>query len=358
MIKSNNLFEPFEIKKEEMESHLYWCFVKYYLDQGGSKVGTGARRSKVGEFIDRFTNQISNWLVFQHILQEYDFDVVRDNFFYSDKKAKKAPDILGLRKNNKIIPFSIFENKWVPQIDKPQVEVKTLRENQYLGAIPNRQYEDNLYYCFVDANYDDNYLLNFFQPSIYNYHDDMSMEEDFIRDNSEGYILNPPYLSKPQNIGTLKLLGTYKGSELKKYSKYCEVDEKPYYLKDIKPFDGKKFSTWEEIDEIVIDGKYEHTSSHIPIYVSHSSMKSLRNPNQQKRKTTLNIIVDEPIQINGFYLEKGIWKLVFTQFERNAKTAEYLEYKSILDVSNHQKFKFHPKDCTNELIQKFVSLCD
>ena len=145
---NNYFFEPFEIKKEEMESHLHWCFVKYLLDQGGSKIGTGSRRSKVGEFIDRFSNQISNWLIFQHILKEYDLEVVRDNFFYSDIQAKKAPDILGLKKDNKIIPFSLFKNKWIPEDGMPQVEVKTFRENQYLGAIPNRQFEDNFYYCF------------------------------------------------------------------------------------------------------------------------------------------------------------------------------------------------------------------
>ena len=60
------MYEEIKITNKDMLPLLYWCFLKYRFDPS-SRQGIGGREDKIGGFIDRFSNQSINWLLFDNI---------------------------------------------------------------------------------------------------------------------------------------------------------------------------------------------------------------------------------------------------------------------------------------------------
>jgi hypothetical protein len=332
---------------------IYWCFLKYTIDPT-SRLGIGGIEYKIGGFIDRFSNTCVNWLIFRHILKNKNYIVDSDYFIYKEKSAKKSPDILGIKnKNGQVVPFCKFnDTKWeMVNEEMPFIEIKALRKTQNLGALGEPQFATKHFFCYVETDFDEHYLLNFFENKIYEFSKAMKMSDSYITNNSQNVIITPPSLSPPTKIGTIKLLGIYKGDEIKKQFSAWGEGEKPYYLSSVEILDEsslKKNAVFSKVD--VIDGKYEHklssTSSHIPFYINQNSFYV---SNQKKILTKLVIKVERDTYINNFLIPPGFATLIFKKFDRSKKETEYINHKFIIDQKNGIGHK-GLRDSTDELI--------
>jgi len=352
VLTPNSIFEEIKIDKDSMLEMCYWCFLKYQIDPS-SRQGLGGREDKIGSFIDRFSNNIINWLIFKNIFKAKSYTVESDFFFYSQKSAKKGADVLGIKKNNgELIPFFQFNNTaWEKVISEaPFIEVKGLRKNQNLAHLGLPQFARDHFYCYVETDFDEHYLLNLFDKEIYNYSKSMEMNPIYIKDNTKGIILSPSSLSPPSKIGSLRLLGIYKGTEIEEHFTKCEGGVKPYYLSSIEELSEKDKRKHKNFVSIKLtNGKYNHnpckSDGFIPFYLSN---KKLLISDKNSYKSYMVLKINEETEINKYLLKPGIYKLIFKKFERSSKETEYINYKSILNHNN--QLENYLTDCTKELI--------
>lgn len=353
MIK-DDLYEELSIDKDAMLEMIYWCFLKFRIDPT-SRQGIGGIEYKIGGFIDRFSNTCVNWLIFRHILKNKDYEVDSDYFIYKEKSAKKSPDILGIKKKNgQVIPFCKFnDTKWeMVNEEMPFIEIKALRKTQNLAHLGEPQFSTNHFFCYVETDFDEHYLLNFFEKKIYESANAMKMSSSYIKNNSRNIIIEPPFLSAPQKIGTIKLLGIYKGEEIKKEFTPCEDGFSPYYLSTVEIISEADLDKRTEFIKVnVINGKYEHkpdpnTSSHIPFYVNQDNFYIA---DKKKILSKLLIKVERETYINEFLIPVGFATIIFKKFSRSKNETEYINHKFIIDQRNDMGHKA-PKDSTEELI--------
>ena len=158
------------------------------------------------------------------MLKDKGIEVDKDLFFYEGQKEKNCADVIGLigTDNKKAILSKFNKDHWEHEKNAPFVEVKTFRKEQYAISVPMTQYEENTYYVLVESDFDDLYLLNFFNKIDKDFAN-MKMSADYILNNSDDKILDPPESIPTSNtIGSLRLLGVYKGSELKNHGTQCK----------------------------------------------------------------------------------------------------------------------------------------
>jgi len=264
-----------DVPVDILKKYCIWTVIKYIKD-GYHTQQNSSRNDLMGGFLDRWINRIPESLIFNKLLIKENFNVVNDDFFYTNEVAKNAPDVIGLVKKNKsgektFYPFYKFNiNNWSKfDNDAPFIEMKTTRNSQMLATIAIRQNEDieDNYYVLVESNINDNYLLYLLDKSILNinnfnkyYSFDSSMDfisGDYNLIGNPNEVINTELLklskmniissidSPVENIGDYLLCGVFKGNTIKKYASKVGNDEEgkpisPRYLKKIEPlFDDK-----------------------------------------------------------------------------------------------------------------------
>lgn len=345
--------DTIEITKNDFAPLLHWCLIKFIVDPG-SRMGIGGRADKIGGFIDRWSNQCVNWVMFNHLLRNEEFNIDPDYFFYSAKSAKKSSDVIGLKGDNgKVVPLSYFEtSKWVQRDNTPFIEVKTLRKDQSCAGLGMPQYDDDHYFVYVESEFDELYLFNFFTDFLEK-KIDIKMDNIYVKDNSENIILNPS-IDFPNKIASLRLLGTYKGSQLKNQNLEFPEGKNPRYIDTIEKLsESEMFDESKRLYTPMNDGRFlynpddEKKNEFLPIYTDGRSIKIVH-----KEKKTLGSIIIEVNKncfLNEYQLEKGFYKIFFKRFLRSSKETEIFNHKSTYDSSNH-KYDAYPNDCTDELI--------
>jgi len=347
-------YQTIDIKKEDFYPLIYWALNKFTLDPQ-SRRSPGKKDDKLGGFIDRFANQSVNWIIFNHLLKDKSYKITPDYFLYSQKGAKNCADILGLIKDDEIIPFTKFAtDKWNHLPDKPFVEVKTFREDQNLITVGDTQLEPEHYYCLVESNFDEHYLLNFFSDDIYNYFDHLKIHDQLIEDDSNNVMLQPFEIKKAKSIGKVRLLGIYKGDELKKISTQADPKVHPYYLDCVKKLENKTFKedafkVVKYEDNLFDFSKYNKDETYIKFFINSNSI----NLNQKYPKNGPTIKNSLPsFEINFMNFDAGIYKVEHKKFERVSNKIEFISYKNLVD-NKFNGGKTLIKDCTSELISVF-----
>lgn len=353
-------FSTIELKKEDFLPYLKWCFVKFQIDPS-SRI-SGAKTDKIGGFIDRFSNQCVNWIIFNHLLRNENFKVDPDYFFYKEKSAKKCADIIGLKGDDgKIVPFTFFEkDKWEHIDDAPFVEVKTLRKEQYCAGLGMTQFDANHYYVYVESDFEDLYLVSLFDSFLKNDFE-IKMSQIYIKDNSNNTIISQePSFS--ERIATLRLMGIYRGNELKKHNLEFPGERNLRYIKIIERVNkdqvlakiplNKKLETQITSDKFLYNPDNEKLLEYLPIYTQARSIQIIHK--EKKTKGYLYIKVNESCFFNEHKLERGYYKITFNIFERKSKETEIFNHKSAYDSRNHE-YPIYPTDCTNELITTMKS---
>lgn len=346
----------YSFKTIDLKRMVYWITSKFKLDPLHLQ-GTSTRRDLIGGFIDRWINRAPEFIVFEGLLKNKDFAPEVDFFFYGQDTEKNAPDVLGLKDTNTnrtIVKFAEYINGTWKQIDnRPWIEVKTRKNNQYLFDIGKTQMNNNHYYAIVESNIDEDYLTSLFENSLFSEEIKNSIEtsQDYIKSDNENQILKPIKLEKTADIGYFTLIGIFKGSEIKKFSKlYCN-DDQPVYLRDNK----KDFEKVENIrganQNIKLDqGYYNHSliedNLFLPFFVKYLNNSSLAVI-KKKNKWSIYVKIRGSVKINNTCLEEGLYKFSFREMERTSGSKEYMGYKNVL---------VHAKDVEVELISLFDKL--
>lgn len=354
-------YDEIEITTEDFLPYLKWCLLKFQNDPS-SRRGTGGIEYKIGGFLDRFSNQCINWILFNHLLKNKDFKIDPDYFLYAKTSAKKCADIIGLcAKNGKKIPLSYFnKTKWEHVEGAPFIELKTLRRDQKIAHLGMTQYNDNNYYAYVESHFDELYLFKLIQGFDSQSHD-ITMSSVYIKDNSENILLSPEIIP-PEKIATIRLLGIYKGKDLKEHNLEFPQGKKPRYVSEIKKINENEMKIPKEkqilesisTQRFIYDPKNECNNEWLPIYTDGKSIDLIYHKTKEKTKGHMFIRVNRNTFLNEYALDSGLYRIIFKVFDRSGKETELFNHKSIYDSKNHRNDS-HPKDCTNELISELTS---
>lgn len=358
-MSSNRFYDEIDIDKNLFQELIYWTLLKYKLDPNSRR--HFGQADKIGGFIDRFSNTCSNWLVLDHVLKDLNITVVRDYFLYTEKSAKKCADVIGVKNAlGKIIPFTSFnKTKWDHFDDKPFIEVKTFRKDQYNIALDEAQFYEDHYYCFVESDFDENYLLSLFDNQIHSYFNSMKMPNEMILDNSLNYIFDPYELSTSKKIGSLRLLGIYKAKDIKANSKlFSKKGEQPIFLKSDDIYVNPKIpkTLKNQFHSIILkNNQYSYSPLHVPLLMSSNSINLVYNVNK-KTKAPMNIsdnyhyvYSNQEFYINEKKIPAGYAKLIFSKMPKESDKKEYIAHKALFDQRCPYKLKNGPIDCTQSL---------
>ena len=348
-------YQEIEISEADFLPLLKWCLLKFEFDPS-SRRSFGGRDDKIGGFIDRFANQCVNWIIFNHLLADKDFEVDPDFFFYNEKSAKKCADVIGLKGNSgKIVPLSYFvKDEWIHEKNIPFIEVKTVRNSQFMTSLGMPQFNDNHYFVYVESVFDDLYLFNFFNKLDIN-DQNLTMDSIYLKDNSKN-IIQMPNSNLSEKIATLRLLGTYKGSDLIKHNLSFSINEPIRYIKDLRsieevdiPPKSKGMKTMINDDVFIYDPANEKKNQFLPIYTKANCVQIIHSSKMLMTKLYIEVI--DSCYLNQFKLDAGFYEIEFAVFKKKSQEVELFNHKCIYDQSNYVHDSY-PTDCTDELINK------
>lgn len=353
MDNKNEYILKANLNKDYLKKIVYWTICKYKMDKF-TREQSSSKQSLIGGFIDRWMNRAPEFLIFNELLKEKEYDVVIDNYFYTDNIAKNAPDIIGLiNADNNQHPFVTFnDNTWKIVDNMPFIEMKTFRKEQSLITIPCNQFEDNHYYAIVESHLNEDYLLNLFDQKLFDNEEYYNFiiehnESDFILSNKYNIIEKPEKLKISDDLGYYLLIGIYKGKDLKKYGITIEKGDFPLYfdqeIDPPKPQDRFAVTPPKKLDKGL--HTFEDDEKNIPFYIDMDNDSEIIITH--KTKMTYNVKVKGFVTINGIKISEGLRRLEFKGFEKSGKIKEYLTTKSLIKY-------FNPKiSLTNKLIQEF-----
>lgn len=237
--------DTIKFNKDDILERVYFI-TKLVQNQKGTTM-QGALTSKsdsMGGIFDRFINTISDSLVFEKIIlpklnTTKKVQVINDYYYYDPKKnvAGIAPDIFGIEVEGKQIPFTRFNNKWKPEKNMPQIEVKTYKAKDQMITLRNQDY-DGEYLVLVDLNLRIDYLVPFLDSNTLNEKltKSMKMNDDiFIIEDKKNKISKiTPVDYNSNEIGTLKLIAITNATDFMKHSTLCEGHISVRRIKDIR----------------------------------------------------------------------------------------------------------------------------
>lgn len=329
--------------------------------QNGSTM-RGALSSKgdlMGGIFDRWINTVPESIIFNKIIlptidPTNSTKIISDFYLYDPKKVGIAPDVIGLRTSDSIIPFAIFDEKWKSVANMPQIEVKTFKKTQKMISLRNQQYDDK-YLVLAESSFRIDYLLPFFDQNIFSkkIHKNLDMDNsNFIISNSKDEIqsINQVDLTNT-NIGEVTLLKITDAKSFMDNATHCEGTVSIQYINRIKKENKKpsganlktplqyycekmgnrlfKFnSNWyggNLAGGIPYYIKNKKTSSNkflfktVDLYVDNITAITVI----KKSKSNIYIEVDEPVIINSCTLkEQGVYKIDFSILDRSSNNGE------------------------------------
>jgi hypothetical protein len=233
-----------QVDKEDIKETMY--FIANLTQMQGEHPMRGALSSKqdfMGGILDRWINIIPERVVFnKYILPKVDkeknVEVITDFYDYNPQSSQAgiAPDVIGIKVDEKAIPFVVFNNKWEELNNAPQIEVKSFKKSQKMVTLRNQGY-DNKYLVLVETNFRIDYLLPLLDKSIFtnDIYSSLHMDDSiFIKSDDNHYISqsNPVDLSD-STIGTIKLLKITKAEDFMEACTLCERTVSVEYLNKI-----------------------------------------------------------------------------------------------------------------------------
>ena len=331
-----------EIKIEDLKKILYFILMKFQTDSLHMQ-GTSSKRDLLGGYIERWFNKSAENIVFDDLLKDKDYTVIPDYFLYDNDSEKNAPDILGLMKDETVIPFVKYNNgKWETIPNMPRIEVKVIRKDQSLVGVREPQMIDD-YYVFIESNLVEDYLANIFDDDVFDkrHFESLETSEVFVLEDKDNKLIPHQEYKRPQFIGSYKLLGIYKKEDFKRGTTFCGKKVSPYYFSNAENT-TRKGDIKEKISTVNGIYTYDYKDNiYLPIYIEGG--KNLRLI--KKYKTTFYLESNDDLKINGKELKAGIVKISLKKFERNSNWEENVCTKNILPLT--------VKDSTQELIQLF-----
>lgn len=340
-----NKYPEIQITKEELIRTIYFILMKYESDSLHMQ-GTSSKRDFVGGFIERWLNKLAETAVFDSLFANKLYDVVPDYFLYNNESEKNAPDILGIKDKNKIIPFVQYNNgRWETIGKNPRIEVKALRKDQYLLGIRQPQMIDD-FYVFVESNLSPDYLTMIFDNEVFNEKNSeiLKMDPIFIKSDKNSSIISPIKPKKAKIVGSFRLIGTYTKEQVLNNTLSCKPGVSPWYVRNVSNVSRVTRSLkGEQIN--VENNKFVYHFSDL-VYLPLAIEGDLKNTHLIKlNKGSFFLKTDKNLIINGKKLDPGFIKVEFAQFQRGSAWDENLAVKN--------SFEVFTKDSTEKMIKFF-----
>jgi hypothetical protein len=350
-IKNNNLKNmkhnnEISIKKADIVPYIY--FVCSMAQRGKMYGGIAEKSDYIGGIFDRWINIIPESVIFNKYFLPKIADklkVISDYYEYNPKKSGIAPDVLGVKKGTKSIPFVEYVNKWHALNNAPQIEVKSFKKEQYMVSLRNQGY-DNQYLVMVETDLNSDYLLPFFKQNVINdgIYSKLKMDDSVFIKKNDNKDLSP--IAKIRrystNLGTLKLITVCLVNDFTQYSNLCNGEESPFYIKEIKETRTPKSlcRTVSFLDVVNknknnlyswTENRLDSSKKHklLDIYIENvDKIKVLKNS-----KSSITIYTEDKAKINDRELEEDKTYIIkFQLLDRSSKkNSEYFMHKSIID---------------------------
>ena len=352
-----------EITKDKSIKNIYFICS---LTQKTKTAMQGALSSKgdlMGGIFDRWINTIPESIIFNEYikpkLNQYNnsnIELIQDFYLYDPKEVGIAPDVLGIKINNKEIPFCIYgkignEIRWHQNKNYPQIEVKTLKTSQKMLTLRDQHYSGK-YLIFAESTFNIDYLLPFFDENLFNQKvfDELKMNnETFLEENYSNYItqINKINLGNDR-IGDVNVLVITKAEDFINKSIMCMPGESVQYINNnisernfvkkpktiidipLSNYLIKKFNSVYRFNE----NWYNDFVKRQNIKTLDIKIDGLENVKIIKmNKDSIYIKVAGEAIINNFKLNNDIYKIDFAILERSASSPkEYFLQKHIFDI--------------------------
>ena len=341
------------ITKDDLRKIIYFILMKFRSDPLHHQ-GTSVKRDLIGGYIERWFNKIAETVIFDNLLKNKKYSVVSDYFLYGNDSEKNAPDIIGIKTNkNKNIPFIQYNNgRWESVEKMPKIEVKVIRKDQWLLGVREPQMVDD-YYVFIESDLKGDYLTAIFEEDVFNskYFKELIINSDYVANDENNLLIKQVPMKKTEQIGTMRLIGTYSKNELRKNTTLCKKKISPYY-----------FSNVENVKRIT-----QPSSDNKLLNIDTNGVASYNGPNKKdvylpfsifaKNNTTPKLIIkkmnkgsvylksETQLSINGETINSGLIKINFKKFERSSSWNENIASKYMLE--------HYGNDSTRKLVSEF-----
>lgn len=340
----------FSVSKEMIAKGAYWILMKFNADKFHRALDS-AKRDKFGGYLERWLNKVFEKPFFDNFLSEYDkkYSVIYDDLIYKDHKLKTAPDVLGLKINEKIIPFGKYKDRWEQFPKMPKIEIKSFRKDHYVATTNATQTAD--YYIFLETDLDDDYLKSIFSTDFYdekNFKEILENWKDLeqlFEDNSNVLMeIDKPV--KELNNFSVELLSimTHKDwVELSKIAKGAvkesnrikEQPEKPLYFKSIERNDNPSHHSRKNPlgKNNLLNFSFDNNTIKylMPVFESvdaNNTKNGLIANFTGSSKSTIYFEIDRHFKLNGEIFDPGKYKMTFVIFDRSAGFNEHCALKN------------------------------
>lgn len=320
-----------EIKRDDIIPYVYFVCSLASESQTGMFGGLSLKSDYIGGIFDRWINIIPESIVFdkcilpivsKRIDKKYEIKVFSDFYKYDPKYVGIAPDVIGLKKDNKIIPFVKYDDTkeekgyWVKQPNCPLIEVKSFKEKDYMISLRDQNYSGK-YLVIVAVKLSIDYLLPFFNKDLFidSNIKILDMPNDFVVSNQKGLLKNTKIFSfDKDNIGTLKLLSINTADDFMSISTKCFSGQSPRYFRNIIErkinkkniaIPLKKICSLKQSGLYKVDDRIFETPLIKTLDISISDINSLEFIGNTKDKIVIKSNKDG-VEINGFQLKKEI----------------------------------------------------
>lgn len=320
-----------EIKRDDIIPYVYFVCSLASESQTGMFGGLSLKSDYIGGIFDRWINIIPESIIFdkcilpivsKRIDEKHEIKVFSDFYKYDPRYVGIAPDVIGLKTDNKVVPFVKYDDTsegkgyWVKQPDCPLIEVKSFKEKDYMISLRNQNYSGK-YLVMVSVKLSIDYLLPFFNKDLFTDSNIkiLNMPNDFIISNKKGLLENTKSFSfDKDNIGTLKLLSINTADDFMSISTKCFSGQSPRYFRNISErkinkknptVPLKKVCSLQQSGLYKINDKIFGTPTIKTLDISISDIHSLEFVGNTKDKIVI-LSTKDGVEINGFQLKKGI----------------------------------------------------
>ena len=357
-----------EITKDKSLKNIYFICSLTQKTKTSMQGALSSKGDLMGGIFDRWINTIPESVIFNEYIKpklnqckNSDIELIQDFYLYDPKEVGIAPDVLGIKINNKEIPFCIYgkignEIRWHQNKNYPQIEVKTLKMSQKMLTLRDQHYSGK-YLIFAESTFNIDYLLPFFDKNLFNQNvfDELKMNnETFLEGNYNDYItqINKINLGNDK-IGDVNVLVITKAEDFINKSIMCMPGESVQYINN--NISEKDFTRIPQTNVDIplsnylicrFDNVYSFNEKWYDDFVKRQNIKTLDvkvdNLNSIKiikiNKSSIYIKVTGEATINNFKLKDDVYKIDFAILERSASSPkEYFLQKNICDVLNNNE---------------------
>lgn len=230
------------INKNDILKSIYFITAIIQKQTSGSMQGAlSSKGDLMGGIFDRWINTVPESIIFNKIIlpevrNGQSSEIISDFYLYDPKTAGIAPDVIGIRTPNGTIPFAVFNDRWIPVENMPQIEVKTFKKPQKMISLRNQDY-DGKYLVMAESELRIDYLLPFFDASIFqdSIHSNLVMDDDtFIVSNSAGRLQGIDIVNiNDDEIGTVTLLKITTAEAFMNSATFCEGTVSVQYINGV-----------------------------------------------------------------------------------------------------------------------------